>query len=29
MIASSALVIGCSDQLPNELRAYHLMGMST
>jgi len=29
MIASSALVIGCSDQLPNELRAYHLVGMST
>ena len=29
MIASSALVIGCSDQLPNELRAYHLMGTST
>lgn len=29
MIASSPLVIGCSDQLPNELRAYHLMGTST
>ena len=29
MISSSALVIGCSDQLPNELRAYHLMGTST
>jgi len=27
--ASSALVIGCSDQLPNDLRAYHLMGTST
>ena len=25
MTASSALVIGCSDQLPNDLRAYHLM----
>lgn len=23
------LVIGCSDQLPNELRAYHFMGTST
>lgn len=29
MIASSALVIGCSDQLPNELRAYRIMGTST
>jgi len=29
MIASSALVIGCSDQLPNELRAYQRMGTST
>ena len=29
MIASSALVIGCSDQLPNELRAYRLVGTST
>jgi len=26
MIPSSTLVIGCSDQIPNELRAYHLMG---
>ncbi len=23
---SSTLVIGCSDQIPNELRAYHLVG---
>ena len=29
MMASSALVIGCSEQAPNELRAYHLMGTST
>lgn len=29
MIASSALVIGCSDQLPNEVRAYQRMGTST
>ena len=29
MNASSGLVIGCSEQLPNELRAYHLMGTST
>jgi hypothetical protein len=26
---SSALVLGCSEQLPNELRAYHPMGTST
>ena len=26
---SSTLVVGCSEQLPNELRAYHLMGTST
>ena len=26
---SSALVIGCSDQRPNEIRAYRLMGTST
>jgi hypothetical protein len=26
---SSALVIGCSEQLPNELRAYRVMGTST
>jgi hypothetical protein len=29
MIPSSALVIGCSEQLPNELRAYHFIGKST
>ena len=29
MMPSSTLVIGCSEQLPNELRAYHLMGTST
>lgn len=29
MRASPALVIGSSDQLPNELRAYHLIGTST
>ena len=29
MIPSSTLVIGCSEQLPNELRAYRLMGTST
>jgi hypothetical protein len=29
MMPASPLVIGCSDQLPNELRAYHLMGTST
>lgn len=29
MMPSSALVIGCSDQRPNELRAYRLMGAST
>jgi len=29
MIPASALVVGCSEQLPNELRAYHLMGTST
>ena len=29
MIPSSPLVIGCSEQLPNELRAYHLMGTSS
>jgi hypothetical protein len=29
MTLSPALVIGCSEQLPNELRAYHLMGTST
>lgn len=29
MMRSSALVIGCSDQLPNQLRAYHLIGTST
>ena len=29
MTPSSALVIGCSDQLPNELRAYRLIGAST
>ena len=28
-MASRALVIGCSEQLPNELRAYHVMGTST
>jgi hypothetical protein len=28
-MASPVLVIGCSEQLPNELRAYHLMGTST
>ena len=29
MTSSSTLVIGCSEQLPNELRAYRLMGTST
>jgi hypothetical protein len=29
MIRSSPLVVGCSEQLPNELRAYHFMGTST
>jgi hypothetical protein len=29
MIPSSPLVVGCSEQLPNEVRAYHLMGTST
>jgi hypothetical protein len=29
MIPSSRLVVGCSEQLPNELRAYHLMGTSS
>jgi hypothetical protein len=29
MMPSSALVVGCSEQLPNELRAYYLMGTST
>ena len=29
MMPSSTLVVGCSEQLPNELRAYHLMGTST
>ena len=29
MMPSSALVVGYSEQLPNELRAYHLMGTST
>ena len=29
MTSSSTLVIGCSEQLPDEPRAYHLMGTST
>jgi hypothetical protein len=29
MTSSSTLVIGCSEQLPNELRAYRIMGTST
>jgi hypothetical protein len=29
MIPSSPLVIACSEQVPNELRAYHLMGTSS
>jgi hypothetical protein len=29
MIPSSPLVIGCSEQLPHEQRAYHLMGTSS
>ena len=29
MTSSSTLVIGCSEQLPNELRAYRVMGTST
>jgi hypothetical protein len=29
MTPASALVVGCSEQLPNELRAYHLLGTST
>lgn len=29
MMRSLALVIGCSEQLPNELRAYRLVGTST
>jgi hypothetical protein len=29
MIPASALVVGCSEQLPNELRAYRLMGTSS
>lgn len=29
MIPAATLVVGCSEQLPNELRAYHLMGIST
>ena len=29
MTPSSTLVIGCSEQLPNELRAYRVMGTST
>ena len=29
MMPSAALVIGCSEQLPNELLAYHPMGTST
>jgi hypothetical protein len=29
MIPSSPLVVGCSEQLPNELWAYHLMGTSS
>ena len=29
MTASSGLVIGCSEQLPNDLRAYRVMGKST
>ena len=29
MIPSSPLVVGCSEQLPNEVRAYHLIGTST
>lgn len=29
MMPSSALVIGCSDQVPHELRAYRLIGAST
>ena len=29
MTPSSQLVIGCSEQLPHELRAYRLMGVSS
>jgi len=29
MIPAATLVVGCSEQLPNQLRAYHLMGTST
>ena len=29
MTSSSALVVGCSEQLPNQLRAYRLVGTST
>jgi hypothetical protein len=29
MMPSSTLVVGCSEQLPNELRAYYLIGTST
>lgn len=29
MTSSPTLVIGCSEQLPNELRAYRVMGIST
>jgi hypothetical protein len=29
MTSSSTLVIGCSEQLPNELRAYRVMGTSS
>src|SRR6185503_1574661 len=29
MTSASTLVIGCSEQLPNELRAYRVMGTST
>lgn len=29
MTPPAELVVGCSEQRPNELRAYHLMGMST
>jgi hypothetical protein len=29
MMSASTLVIGCSEQLPNELRAYRVMGTSS
>ena len=29
MMPASTLVVGCSEQLPNDMRAYHLMGTST